>query len=140
MKPYIFNLFNGLVLLIIGFWIRFLGFEYALIFIVLGSFILMLSYFVKKSHMLLGSIAMTATNLTTVAMVFLFFGSFQEGLLLQAPFGMMLISGVASSTAFIHFGLNHDSQPQECCTSTSEGLSYCNIANTKATRANVGCC
>lgn len=77
-----------------------------------------------------GSMAMGSTILATAVLTYLFYGSASEGSLLQAPIGMMMISGMTTSAAFIQCAFGHSSEEQakECCTQPTGG-------STKA-----GCC
>lgn len=128
MNPYIFNFLNGIILLVIGTWSRSLGFKYSIVFMVIGALIIALTYFVRRSHVMLGSMAMGSTVLATAFLAFLFYGSVSQGSLLQAPIGMMMISSMASSVAFVQCAIDHSSPDKECCDTHVDG-------STKA-----GCC
>lgn len=130
MNPYLFNLLNGIALVTIGIWSRSLDFKYSMVFMLLGAIIIALTYFVRRSHVMLGSLAMGSTILATVFLAFLFIGSASAGSLLQAPVGMMMISGMVSSAAFVQCAFNHNSTEEEkgCCVNSNDDTS------------KVGCC
>lgn len=142
MNPTIFNLLNGLLLCLLGLWSNSLHYEFAPYFIVLGAVLIGLTYFVRKSHKVLGGLAMMSTILSTVILGFLFYSSFGNTSIFQAPLGMMLISGVLSSSAFIQCAVNHNSSEEKaCCEQPADGTACCDKSQSKEENAKaVGCC
>jgi len=129
MNPYIFNFLNGILLCLLGFWSNSLNYEYAIYFIILGVVLIVLTYFVRNSHKILGSLAMISTILSSVILGFLFYNSLGAANLMSAPIGMMLTSGLVTSAAFIQCAVTHSGEQESCCEQSTEG-------DTKA----IGCC
>lgn len=141
MNPYIFNLLNGVLLTMLGFWSRSFDYKYATYFILLGLLLITLSYFVRNSHKILGSIAMLSTILSTVILGYLFYNSLELDHSTSVIQGMMFTSGLITTAAFIQCAANHNSDQNDCCDQPADGTACCDKNKTKETNAAVtGCC
>lgn len=140
MNPFIFNLFNGIILTLVGLWSYSLEWNYALYFIGLGILLIFLTYFVRKSDKTLGSIAMLSTLLSTVVLGVLFYLNKSAGNAALTPIAMMATSGFVTSLAFVQCAMNHNEE-EACCAQPADGSECCDKSlsqeeNAKAT----GCC
>lgn len=131
MNPYLFNLLNGLLLFSLGLWSKSLHYEYGFYFILLGAVLIILSYFVRISHKIMGSIAMFSTFLSSILLGYLFYNSIGANNFVNTPLGMMLTSGLITSAAFIQCAMNHGSEQEAGC-----DKSLSKETNTTST----GCC
>lgn len=126
MNPYIFNFTNGVVFCILGLWSMTVDFSYAYHFMTLGAILIILTYFVRNSDKFFGSIAMFSTILSSLALGYLFFSTFGTGEPAQTQIGMMMISGIITSAAFLQCAITHSSinDPElvtsGCCGTPSE--------------------
>lgn len=140
MNPYIFNLVNGILLVFLGLWALSLSWVQAYFCITLGLVLIVLTYFVRSSNKIFGSLAMLSTILSTLLLGLIFYSLNGENETYDTAVGMMLISGFISSLAFIQCAVNHQEDGVNGL-QTSEGLACCDKSvstdeNVKAT----GCC
>jgi len=122
MNPYLFNFVNGVLFVFLSFWALSLDWDYAYYFISLGVVFIVLTYFVRHSDKILGSVAMILTCIATLILGILFFTQLEKNTSYLAPVGMMLISGCVSTLAFLQCAINHnqvinkqDSNAAACC-------------------------
>lgn len=141
MNPYIFNLLNGILLCVLGLWSNSFDYKYSIYFILLGVLLIGLTYFVRNSHKILGSVAMLSTILSSVILGFLFYNSLGVNNSMSAPIGMMFTSGLATSAAFIQCAVNHSTEQEACCEQPADGTACCNKNDSKEINSKAtGCC
>lgn len=143
MNPYIFNFLNGLIFFSVGLWAYSLDFKYAIYFVFLGIILIALTHFVRSSNEILGGAAMMSTLFGSAVLAVLFYSSLQQASFSLAPVGMMLTSGLITSTAFLQCAMSHSkgSNEEECCEQASGGSSCSDNTLSKDENAqSSGCC
>lgn len=118
MNPFIFNLFNGIIFTLAGIWAYTQEWEYAPYFIGLGLLLIVLTYFVRSSNKILGSLAMLSTLLSTIILGVIFYFYQDSADFTLTSIAMMATSGFVTSLAFIQCAVGHnkgETSSSQCC-------------------------
>lgn len=140
MNPYIFNFFNGVIITLLSIWAYSQNWNQALYFILLGILLIGLTYAVRNSNKVLGSVAMLSTFVSTIVLAILFYTLKTDAAGSGTPVAMMMTSSFVTSLAFIQCAVNH-TEEEDCCVQPSDGTARCdkNLSE-KENSSATGCC
>ena len=140
MNPYIFNFFNGVIITLLSIWAYSQNWNHALYFILLGILLIGLTYAVRNSNKVLGSVAMLSTIVSTVVLAVILYFLKTDAAVSSTPVAMMMTSSFVTSLAFIQCAVNH-SEEEDCCVQPSDGTACSdkNLSERENSRPT-GCC
>ena len=140
MNPYIFNFFNGVIVILVSLWAFAHGWNNAGFFMILGLVLLLLTYYVRDSNKIFGSIAMFSTILSTIVLGILFFLSNKDSTFSITAIAMMMTSGFITSLAFIQCAANLNPNAASCGSNEEECTPPIDRQVCASTTSSSGCC